>query len=304
MGTPFYGNAAKMAMDKSTVTGISDFDSGSQALEFISESVKKVSNIIGPEGIRGTRSREATGCVIASSDVRGSIELYPRPDELDFLLPLILGTDESTDVFALAETLQEFGICIERGAKRFIYTGCRVDRAVFSCSQGQLLKLVIEIEGETEVVSATAFPATVPALTVLQPYTFKQAALVLQADASAVEMFDFTLTIDNMLDKERRLNSETRTQIQPTDRMVTLQLRVPYTADEVDLHDYAIGGGTGSIALTNGNRSITFAFANLKAPADSPVISGRATETTLQLNYQAYKLSTTNELIVTNDSTG
>lgn len=304
MGTPFYGHASKLAIDVSTVTGLSDFDSGSTSLEFESESLQKISNIISPNGIRGTRSQEASGCVIAQSDVRGQIVLYPRPDELDVLLPLILGADESTDTFALAEALKEFGALVERGAKRFVYTGLRVDRATFQCSQGQLLKLTLDVEGETEVVSGTSFPGTVPAITTLQPYTFKQAALVLNHDASAVEMFEFTITIDNMLDKERRLNSETRTQLNPTDRVVTLAVRVPYTSDEVDLHDYAIGGASGSITLTNGARSLAFSFANLKAPANSPVVAGRTTETTLSLNFQAYQSSGTKELIVTNDSSG
>jgi hypothetical protein len=65
----------------------------------------------------------------------------PTPVELDAWLPRILGASESADSFLLAETVPEFGMLFDRGAERFVYTGCKVSRAVFSGAPGQLIDL-------------------------------------------------------------------------------------------------------------------------------------------------------------------
>lgn len=300
MGTPSQGALTKMAIDDSTVTGISDFDSSSQGIEFISEDLRMVSTINYNNGIRGTRSRLKDRCVVTQEVITGSIVIEPTPIELDLWFPRILGAAESSDVFALAETIPEWGVLIDRIVQRHIYTNCRVSRATFTGAQSQPIRMTIEVEGSTEVLSATSFP-TVGAIDTGQPYIMGQTTFSLSADASAAECLAWTIVIDNMLDTNRFLNSVTRSKLTPQDRMISLQMTVPYTADEIDLYDQGVAGAAGSLTLTNGGQSTVFSFANLKAPAETPVVSGK-TEEFLTLNMVAYKSGSTNELIVTHDS--
>lgn len=301
MGVSSQGALTQMAVDDSTVTGIGDFDSSSQGIEFITEDVRKISTINYNNGIRGTRSRNAARCVITQSACGGSIVIEPTPIELDLWFPRILGAAESANTFALAETVPQWGLLIDRIVQRHIYTGCFVSRATFTGSQSQPIRMTIEVEAKTEVLSASAFPS-VGAIDSSVPYIMGQTTFALSVDASAAEVLSWTIVIDNMLDTNRYMNSVTRAQIPAQDRLITLSMVVPYTADEIALYDQAVAGGTATLTLTNGGCSTLFSFANVKAPAESPTISGK-NEEFLTLNMTSYKSGSTNELIVTHDST-
>lgn len=304
MGTPTIATLSKLAVDDSTVTGISDFDSGSFQYEPLpGSSIGMIQSHVFNDGIRGTRSRSKERVRISQERIGGTLNFNLTPIELDQWLPRILGAVEATDVFALAETIPEFGVLIEGGGyKRFIYTGCRVARCTINGTQGGLINWSVDIEGETEVVSGTSFPGTVPAIDSAAPYIFSDVTYALSADVSAAEVKEFTIIIDNMLDTERFMNSVTRGQIPTLDRQVTVRMVVPFTADELDLYDQAIAGAAGTLTMTQGAASCQFAFANLKAPAETPPMLNKE-ESLLTLNMTAYKSGSTNELIVTNDST-
>lgn len=303
MGTPSIGTLGKLAIDVSTVTGISDFDGSSTQLEFISEELRYSEAQAYNNGIRGTRSRVAERVRISQGVVNGSIVLHPTPVELDVLFPLILGSAEVADSFTLADTIPEFGVLVERIAKRHVYTGCRVSRATFSGSQGQPITLRLDIEGETEVITATSWPGTIPAINSGSPYIFADTTFSLSADASAAEVRSFEIVIDNGLITDRFMNSVTRTVIPAGDRVVSLNMSVPYTADEIDLYKQALAGAGGTLTLTNGGCSTVFTFGNLKTdPAQSPVIGSRGSEIMLGLQMKAYKTGSTMELAVLHDS--
>lgn len=299
---PSVGTSGKLAMD-SSVTTVSDFDSGSIAYEFNSESLRMRQTHVDSGGIRGTRSVVKDRVRIAQEDISGSIVMNPTPIELDTLLPRIMGAAESTDSFAFAETLPVFGVLVDRVTKVFTYTGCYVNRATFSGSQGQLIRLSLDILGKTEVVSAAGtYPGTVPAIDTAQGYVFADTTFSLSGDTSAAEVSSWEIVIDNVLDGSHYVNSVTRTQIVPTDRIVTVRMSLPYDADSIDLYDQAVAGAAGTLTLTNGGCSTLFTFANLKAPAETPVISGRGSILMLDLSMRAYMSSSTRELVITHDS--
>lgn len=269
-----------------------------EAHEFVSEGLRKSLTILDTSGIRGTRSHPKERTRDGTYTVGGQIRMHATPAMLDLLLPRILGANESTDVFALAETLPEFDVLIDRVAKRFVYGSCKVSRATFRCQAGGLLELDLDIVGKTETVSATAFP-TITAPTDA-PYVFADAVCTLLSSARIVTQWE--LTIDNAIDA-RFSNSQTATSLNTTDRIVTCNLTVPYTSVEVDL--YGINTGSAAAAtfvFTNGGYSTSFAIANLQIPDNSPTVESRG-EILLQLSGVAKKSSTTNELIVTHDST-
>ena len=298
MGTPSISTLTKMALKSGVVTGISDFSAGT-AIEFLSEELRYTQALLYNNGIRGTRSRNGERCRIAQGVVSGSIVLHPTPTEITTLLPLILGSGS-----VLTEAVEEFGVLVDRVAKRFVYTGCRVSRATISGSQGQPITFRLDIEGETEVISASAFPSLT--IDAGSPYIFSDTTFTLSADASAAEVRAFEIVIDNGLITDRFNNSVTRTVIPGADRMVMFNLTVPYTADEVDLHAQTAAGAAGTLTVTNGGTSTLFSFANLKSnPGQSPVIGSRGGEILLNLQLQAYKTDASGvaEIVITHDAT-
>jgi hypothetical protein len=282
----------------SLAAGGTAIGSYTEAYEFLTESLRKQLTIVDTAGLRGTRSHPAERTRDGTYAISGGLQFHATPAMLDLLLPRILGANESTDTFALAETLPEFDVLIDRVAKRFVYAGCQVNRATFRAAAGGPLELDLDVIGKTEVVSATAFPSiTAP---VDPPYVWQDCVCTVNGSARVVTQWD--LTIDNALNA-RFSNSQTATDIHSTDRIVTVNLTVPYTSSEVDLYGINTGGAAAAtFVFTNGNYSTTFSIAKLQIPDQSPVVDGRG-EILLQLQGVAKQSSTTKELVITHDST-
>lgn len=278
------------------------FDTSSEPYEFVSESLKATKSIIDTNGIRGTRSHHGSRTREDVYTVAGDIVLHPSPADLDLLLPRILGASESSDTFALAETLPVFGVQIDRVAKVFSYADCVVGKATFrgKAGPGSFVELVLSIVGKSRSIGAAgSFPElTLGVAANNAPYVFSDGVLTLLS--SARKMMDFELVIDNLPDV-RFSNSLTATSITPKDRIITLATTNPFTSDETDLLDQAVAGAAGSLVFTNGNMSTTFTFGLLQVPSDDPTIPGKS-EITQKLTMTARMTSTTRELVVTHDS--
>lgn len=300
MGTPSANVHGRFAVDPNGAS-ISDFDAGSEQYEFQSENVRMVETHEDTIGVRGTRSRVADHVRLARRDVGGPVGMMLTPVELDAWLPRILGAAENADSFAVDESLPEFGLLFDRGPQRHVYTGCKVARAVFSGAPNQLIGCSLDFLGKQEIRTATAWPGTIPAINSGQPYVFSDLTFSLSADTSATECLGFTLTIDNFLER-RFANSVHATQIFPTDRLVTLEMLLPYTADEIDLVGQGVAGAGGTMTWTNGGQSTLWTFNNLKAPSESPVTPSRSGERTCTVRMSAYMSSTNREVVVTHDS--
>lgn len=289
------GHQSRLSM-AATGTAIGSY---TEAYEFVSESVRKSLTILDTSGIRGTRSHPKERTRDGTYTIGGQIRMHATPAMLDLLLPRILGANESTDVFALAETLPEFDLLIDRVAKRFVYGACKISRATFRCQAGGLLELDLDVVGKTETVSATSFPTiTAP---IDAPYVFSDAVLTLVSSSRIVTQWE--LTIDNAI-QARFSNSQAATDLQATDRIITASLTTPYTSSEVDLYGLNVGSSAAAtFVFTNGGYSTQFAIANLQIPDNSPTVENRNGEILLNLTGTAKTSSTTKELIVTHDST-
>ena len=181
----------------------------------------------------------------------------------------------------------------------FSYAGCYVNKAAFSGSEGQAVKLSLDLVGQTETVGNSG---TFPSLTYQNTAPFPFAASVLTLQGSARSVKDWSVSVDNMLEVSF-YNSVTATRITPKDRVVSFSCNCPYTSSETDLYDQALAGSTGStLALSYSNYSMTFTFATLQFPAQSPQVPGRS-ELGLSLSGVARKVGSTSELVVTLDST-
>lgn len=294
MASASMGHQARLSMGAAGTT----IGSFTEAYEFISENVQKRLNIEETAGIRGTRSHPAERTRDGTYSVGGTIRFHATPAMLDLLLPRILGADESTDTFALAETVPEFAVLIDRVGKRFLYDGCKVNRATFRGTAGGMLELDLDIIGKTETVSATSFPSI--SAPTDPPYVFHD--LVATLVSSARKLLTWEFTIDNSL-AVRFSNSQTATDISAADRIVTASWTTPYTSDEVDL--YGINTGSAAAAtfvFTNGGYSTTFSVAKMQVPDASPVVNSKG-EIVLPQSGMAKMSSSTRELVVTHDST-
>ena len=288
------GFAARVSM-AAAGTAIGSY---TEAHEFITESVVKSQDILDTSGIRGTRSHPAERTRDGNSTIGGAIRYHASGNLLDLLLPRILGTAEAADVFALAETVPEFDVLIDRVTKRFQYGGCKVSRATFRCSPGGLLELDVEVAGKTETVSATSFPSI--SAPTDAPYVMSDAVFTMLA--ATREVTSFELTIDNMLDV-RFSNSQSATSIVAGDRVVTCTLTVPYNSTNADLYGVNTGSAAAaSFVFTNGTKSITFTIGTLQIPDRSPVVTSKG-EVFLQISGVAKMTGSTRELSITSDPT-
>lgn len=278
--------------------GISANNPTDAAFEFLSESLKKQGTIVDPGGIRGIRGHTSERTRAGNYTVGGAIEMMPSPEELAALLPWILGANASGTTYALAETVPERYVQIDRVAKVFTYDGVKVNRATFSGSEGTPLKLSLDLVGKTETVgNAGTFPSLTLGLT--QPFMFAEGVFTIQSSARAVK--EFSVTVDNALNVAFN-NSVTASRITAGDRMVTTSFLTPYTSSETALYGQALAGGAATIVIAFANYSLTFTFGTLQFPDESPTVAGKG-EIPLRMNGTARRLSTTAELSVTLDST-
>lgn len=291
--TPSMGHASRFA-----ISAESNGANGAE-FEFVSCTLGKQGNLIVPEGIRGSRSRKKESVSAGTYTVGGQVVLEPRPDDLDTLLPYILGANA-----ALAETVSDFYAFVDKVGDVYTYAGCKVNTATFRSGPNGTVQLVLDLQGQTEAAEPASFPDLSSTLSVLQPYVHHQGVLTLSN--TTYEYNNPELIIDNGLLADRFLNSQTRAVLPESDRVITLRCENPFSSVEAAaLYDMAIAGlTTNSWVITNGNYSCTFSFANMKAPARGPEIAGRTQEIPLRLELQAFGDANTAEMTVTNDSTG
>lgn len=255
--------------------------------------------VVESEGVRGTRSHHKEACADGLVTVGYRVTMEPRPDDLDFWLYYIFGTAKATNDFAMAETVPDVYTSIDFVAKVLTQTGMRVNTAEFSSGkQNQTLQMVLELQGKSEAVGdAGSFPAISSTLSTHQPFQHRQSVLTI---GSAYEIENVTVKIDNALVLDRHNNSQTRTELPPSDRIVTLGCDNPFTSSEYALWATGIAGAAATLVYTNGAHILTFTFANLKKPLRSPRVSGRNQEIPQRCEFQAYMSGATKELVVSN----
>lgn len=290
---PAQGYDALLGIDSSNPTTV--------AFEFLSESLGKTGSIIDTAGLRGTRSHVSERTRAGIYQVGGSITMTPTPEEWAYLLPWILGTNASGTTYALAETLQtryvQKRIMSGGGTKSVAtYAGCVIGRATIESSEGSPVQLTLDIVGTTETMGTT-FPSITPAI-ISGPFMHYEGVLTMQAGTHSFRRA--TIVIDNGLDVKFN-NSQYASTITAADRNISVSVEVPYESGTVGLYDQALAGAAGSLVYTYSNYSMTWTFATLQVPAETPRIQGRG-DVPLQLNMVSRMLSTTRELVVTLDS--
>lgn len=278
--------------------GLGSTSTVNQPLEFISENIALTENFLGGEGIVGSRSDPSERTARGTRMVQGAIVCRPTPLELDYLLPKILGTAKSGDLIALAETLPDFYIAVDRVTKVPVYGTCTVASATFQASEGGPLTVTMNVMGQDETVgNSGTFPSISIDLTGTC-YMMQQAALTI--GGTTYQFKEFSLTVDNQLETEY-FNSATPTRFNPTGRIVTWSLSLPY-GDAAAVYASALAGVACVCTFTNSTRSLSFSSSKVQTPRQSPTVQGRG-EIMLPWTGIARKDGSTLELVTNNDST-
>lgn len=245
--------------------------------EFQSCSLNKRQQLVRSQGIRGQRAPSGDTTQPGTYAVSGSVMLVPRPDDLDFLLPYILGAAEDTDLFAMAESLPDLVATIDKQVYVETYRGLRVARAIFRSSQGQPLTLELQLEGTTKdnIAAAGTFPSITSTLSAKLPYVHHQATWTF--DSTEIELNDLVLTIDNQLETDHYNNSQTRTRLPLGEPQITLAFNTHHDASfHGKLRDIAPSGvSAAQLRYNNGTDSLTIDFGRLQKPETPVDIRGK-----------------------------
>jgi hypothetical protein len=297
--TESMGWAVAMAVNTSNT-----FDSSAKRLEFVSHNIKETIAIEDDDGMRGTRTRASERVAMGNITIAGSITFQPSPAEWEVLLPYLLGGPASSGTFALADTLPDMFLMVDHVAKVNTYL-LRVTSGTISGEPGKKIKLMLNVVGKTLTIgNAGTFPGTVPAIdTTSRPYMMYDLASGITIAGVAYSIDKFELQIDNKIEPTY-MQGQTATDLEPTDRIISLGIQTKYTSTETVLHNAARTGTVqgASVGFTNGGVSLTMTFAGLVATAESPQVPGRQ-HLRLPLNYHAYGVGTTKEMVLTSDST-
>lgn len=280
--------------------------SGSDTMiEFLSERMVRKRTIAVANTIRGSRSKYASRARIGPYIYQGPVHMTISPGILAVLLPWMMGADASGTTFAHAESLQVFAMIVNRVTQTYEYQDCVIDRWVLhgkatDGSRGpDFLTLSLDIMAKARA-TGVSYPAVALAHTAqYSPYVHQDTVFTLSSATREVK--EFWLMGNNHVEA-RYVNSLSPTALCPSDRTIMLRTILPYDSGNSGLVDVALAGAAGTLAITNGAVSTSFAFANLKTSFEDPSIVGLR-EIDLELDFISYHDGSTNELVVTNDST-
>ena len=310
--TASFAHKGRLTMVEDTGTP-SDW-SGGKTLEFQNCTLAKHGRHIHPDGIRGSRSASITRNRQGTYSVFGSITVNPTPNELDLFLKLMMGAGSNPN-YTLADDVPYFAVMLDTEEDIFLFTRCKIDRAVLRASAARLneqsnpdlLSLEMRIIGST-FASGQTWPGTAPTIASgnvsSEPFILSDG--VFTVETAAREVSSFAFVIDNGL-KARFVNSTTATDVCPRrTRFIGARLRHPWDSSHSNLleMDESETGNQATFVFTNGAVSTTLTMEELTAPnRTSPLIANKG-EIFLDREYRAYADAAGNaELTATNDST-
>lgn len=282
-----------------------DFSSGATQLIIESESLRKNETQIDLSGLKGSRRRTVEEIAEGPYNVSGSIILKPSAGALDLLLPWILGADESTDVFDVAETLQSFSVLIDRVATistrgTFKYEGLKVNRAILRGSQGQPIRLELQVVGIEEEADSDAFPSlSVGTGLGWTPFVFNESTF--QYGVTVMKYRSFEITIDNAIE-QRAENSITVEDNCEQDRIITARFDCPWQTSHGPEYDIAEKAGVFSMVKTGDAVSSIWQFGRCVQIAQAPTVGGKG-RIPWNLNLDIRATGATPDIQVLNDST-
>ena len=287
--TPVYGFQSQLGIDSSNpVTKRQDFQSSTLGLD---------EEFIDTNGLRGTRSRSVERERQGVRRVDGNIRMQPTAVELSEILQWFLGgtpTGTPTVTYPLADTIPSRTVQIDKVTKVMTYATCYCGRATISGSQGEPLNFDLDVLGldESEGNSGT-FPS-LSLDTANAPFCLFDC--VVQVNSTTYLARDVTITIDNVIDRNRFYNSQTLTAVVAMDRHIGVNLTLP-AGDAMAVYGLGAGGTQVVVTATNGGAVLTMTFVKVVFPR-KPIAVDRG-EILLPMVGTAMKSGSTLELVTT-----
>jgi len=286
-----------MAQGSACKFGIHTANPVTTAFEAVSFGLMSMKPHLSANGMRGTRSHVSERVIEGVEEVAGPIVVMPSPEEAALLLPWV-GFSASGTTYSLTETLTSRFITADKVTKVPTYSGCYVNALTIRATKNVPWEWTFDVIGQQETDGdAASFPAI--SVTETPPLALHHCVVTLAGSARSV--VDITIKIDNVLEPQAN-NAAYAELIEPTDRIVSVDITVPYTTANADLKNQVVAGSAGSAVFTYGNYACTFTFGVLQFPRGAVEVPGK-TGLMLRLSGQARMVSTTRELVVTLDST-
>jgi hypothetical protein len=236
--------------------------------EFESCTLAKSSTLVKSSGIRGSYARNMNRARKQLERVSGQLVLQPSVAEIDLLLPWIMRGTTNTNVTSFTDTVLAANtdrfVVVDKVSKVMTYDMVKVSRATIEATRGEPIKWTLDLEGKSETV---ANAGTFPSLECDYQNFFVMSDMALTINSVVCEPESVRLIIDHVLETERFLNSLTRANIPSKDRLITLEVTLPYDTVHLGLYDLAVGGAAGTLEFDDGTTSYTFALTNAKTAA-------------------------------------
>ncbi len=235
--------------------------------------------LIRSDNMRGQRSPVGDYTQKGIYNPGGPVVMHPTPEDLDFLLPYILGaTEAATDSFAVAENLPELVATVDKVLKVRTFRKGKVAQATFRSRKGEVLTLELQLEFQIadDPTNAGTFPDIASTLTTKLPYVHHQSTLTF--DSGNIEIDNIVLVINNNLETDHHNNSQSRTSLPEGVRQVTLSFDTEMEATNftAKLQDIAPAGVSGStLVYTDGTDTLTFTLGRLQKPETPVNVQGK-----------------------------
>ena len=285
-------------------------------LDVLSSNVRLQMDVLDATGITGVRDRRTDRTRLGIQRIGGQLTIAASPRALDWFMPYILGGSESSDAYAVADTLPGFDLwddILGDGTYIFEYGELYVSRFSLPLrgggNGGGILTFTLDVVGKTYTEDAagggswsTGANWTGGTEIALQstagrddPYTFWDSTISLFGDTVPID--EGELVIDNALDVRFR-NSRTAVSIRPTDRLVSVMANVPLNTTAITDYFSDVAAEDASITLANGTVTSVFNLNDLRVSDEGPEVRGRG-DVPLILRGMARANSTTDSVGVT-----
>ncbi|MEM1225907.1 MAG: phage tail tube protein [Planctomycetota bacterium] len=247
------------------------------------------------DGANGTPFYQESGVALDSESGTGSVVMDPRIDDLDVILPLLLGNAGVANVYepSVDGYCDYFKCSRGLGITTQSFGSCKTSQFTLSSSKAQpKLRLDWGIEAclqETGAINSGAIPATL-AFSQEPPLVHTSSTLTLDGVVD-VPMDDVSITGTNNLKTDQFYNSVTRTALPSLGQEYSLSCTTPFdTANDLARMALRASSITASIVYSVGaTRSLTIEFPALIATVPTPSVASREAPIRLEnIQFQAY----------------
>lgn len=248
----------------------------------------------------GQFSKDGNRVVTNQKEVFPRLSMEPTAIEWSKILEWIMGgtpTGSGTVTYPLGNaTPERYVHWNPNAAESYLLTGVAVDTATIRGATGTAVSVDLELVGRQYDAAPASFPA-IDLDKTSRPFILSH--MVITAGGVTKKPRGFTMTVRNMIDRTRFLNSDELTVTQKLGRQITLSCEVP-SGDNSGFWDDGLTGATWVATFTNpiSSAAMVFSLTDIRYPARAAE-HPRGGEGFLTIEGEAYMASGGTEALVT-----